>query len=327
MYVCRLFHRDQPFEQLDARLLGGETAARLSIGRDPAADWSLDDAEGILSRIHFTLACEDDALTLTDSSTNGTFLPDGARAPRGTPVPLAARDTVRFGALTLLIDRAADGGAPDNTRIMPAAVAQPMPREWLDAPSAPAEPRPPHRDESLIEAFCEGAKLDSSGLSGEDPADLMRRVGALYQQTVLGLATLMAQRAAFKGDHDLDRTTIGATDNNPFKWAPTRKLAMALLRLREPGFLSDADAVRACFEDIAHHLDGVAAGGEAALRAALDHLSPQAIETEAEAQGFSLRSRAAVYREVHAQRHAALAAGAPLIGQSFGGAYDGAARA
>jgi len=319
MYVCRLFRRDQPFEQIDARLLAD---GRLSVGRDPAADWPLDDEAGTLSRIHFTLVLDGDGLTLIDSSTNGTFLGNGERAPRDVAVPITLHETLRFGALALVVDRPAeDDEAPDGTRFLPAGVAAPLPGDWLDGPAAP---RPRHRDESLIEAFCEGARLDSSALSGEDPAELMRRLGALYQQTVLGLATLMAERARFKGDRDLDRTTIGAADNNPFKWAPTRKLALALLCAPQPGFLGDAEAVRLSFEDVARHFSAMAAGSNAALLAVLEHLSPAAIDAEAERQGFSLRGRATLAREIHARRHAALTGeNRALVERAFTDAYAG----
>lgn len=318
MFVFRLFHRDRPFDQIDTRRLAGGS---LSVGRDPAADWPLEDDNGTLSRIHFTLTVAEGALLLTDSSTNGTFLGSGDRAPRDIAIPIARRETLRFGALSLLIDEPEETGeALEGTRqILPAAGAMPLPGAWSDGP---ATARPRHPDESLIEAFCEGAQLDSSALSGEDPAELMRRLGATYQQTVLGLATLMAERTRFKGDHQLDRTTIGAADNNPFKWTPTRRLALSLLCAHEPGFLSGADAVRASFADVALHLAGISAGGNAALLAVIERLSPDAIEAEAGSQRFSLRSTAALCQEVHRRRHAALTGGdRGLIEEAFVGGY------
>ena len=53
MYICRLFHKDQPFEQIDARIIA---EGQITIGRDPDADWILTDADGTLSRLHCTLA-------------------------------------------------------------------------------------------------------------------------------------------------------------------------------------------------------------------------------------------------------------------------------
>jgi predicted component of type VI protein secretion system len=295
MFVCRLFHQDRPFEQLEARLLAeGET----TIGRDPAADWPLDDPDGALSRIHCTLTIHQGKLLLCDRSTNGTFLDDGARAPQGEPVEIAPRHSIRLGTLSILVDRA-DADPLATTLHMPLST---LAADWSDEPAV----RPAHRDASLLEAFCEGAKLDASAFSAEDPVELMRRLGAAYQQSVLGLAMLMQDRARLKKSCQLEQTTIAAAENNPFKWAPTRKLAQDLLCGVDAGFLSGAEAIRASFEDLAQHLAAVAEGANAAAELAIQTLSPETIETEAKAQSGLLRSRAAMAWEIHNRRHAAL---------------------
>ncbi|TVV71704.1 type VI secretion system-associated FHA domain protein [Sphingomonas solaris] len=324
MYICRLFKRDQPFEQVEARLLA---EGRITIGRDAAADWPLPDLEGFLSRIHCTLAVEGGRVLLTDSSSNGTFLDDGGRVPAGEAVPIDCRSSFHLGALTILVDHApagAETGADRTRPLLPlGGVAPAVPSNWLDG--APAA-RPPHRDASLIEAFCEGARIDASELSGEDPADLMRRAGAIYQQTILGLATLMGERTRMKGQYQLDRTRIGAVDNNPFKWTPTRRLAQSLLASGKLGFLSDAEAVRASFADIGCHLAAIGDGAGAALQLALDTLSPDSIDAEARTHGLSLRGRAATCRDIHGRRHAGLLAtdgsNENALSRAFAKAYE-----
>ena len=106
MYICRLFHRDRPFEQMEARFIA---EGRVSIGRDPAADWPLDDPGGTLSRLHCVLCVEGGRLVLYDKSTNGVFLDDGARAPQDAPVPLEDGDSFRLGALSILVETPSDG--------------------------------------------------------------------------------------------------------------------------------------------------------------------------------------------------------------------------
>ncbi len=303
MYICRLFHRDHPLEQVDARLIAD---APVGLGRDPAADWAVDDPAGTLSRRHCVLHVEAGRLVLVDESTNGVFLQTGERVPREGGAVLGEGDSVRLGGFVMVVERACEApvDAAATTVLTPGwRGATPMADDWTDAP--PAAPAG-HRDASLIEAFCEGARLDASILSSEDPVELMRRVGAIYQQTVLGLAALMADRAKVKRDHQLIQTTISASDNNPFKWAPSRKLAEDLLCGREAAFLSNAHAVRACFEDLSRHLAGVVAGAEAAVEGAVTRLDPARIEAEARTQGSLLRSRSAVALEVLAARHAKL---------------------
>jgi predicted component of type VI protein secretion system len=294
MFYCRLFHRDHPFEQIDARLIEG---GKITVGRDPAADWRLDDADGTLSRIHCTLALENGRLTLRDHSTNGTYLEDGRRPAPDEDVELVERSSFRLGAHTILVTAPpqAQPAVEETLPIGPAA-------DWTDALPV----RAPHRDASLIEAFCRGAGLDASALSSEDPVELMERIGAIYQQTVLGLSALMAERARAKGEYELERTTIRAAQNNPFKWAPSRKLAQDLLRTAQDGFLSDARAVRASFEDLGGHLTALSAGTQAAVAATAEALAPETVEAEAKEQASLLRNRAAICWELHSRRHAAL---------------------
>jgi len=328
MYICRLFERDRPEEQIEARLFGEGT---VTIGRDPAADWPLPDPDGTLSRFHCTLSVEDGAIVLRDTSTNGTFLADGARVPRDVPVRIEAGDGVQLGALVILVDRSAvsaiTGDLARTTAHVPlSTIAPQVPSDWQDA-APPPQPAPPggRREASLIEAFCEGANLDASALCSEDPAELMRRAGAIYQQTLLGLSALMAERTRMKGEYQLDRTTIRAVANNPFKWAASRKLAQDLLCGGHAGFLSDAAAVRASFEDLSAHLAAVAEGARAAVSVAADTLDPQAIEAEARAQGLSLRGRAATCWDILVRRYAALVTpaddGGSAITRAFGDAY------
>jgi predicted component of type VI protein secretion system len=311
MFMCRLFHRDRPFEQVECRLVSD---GEITVGRD--ADWTLPDPDGVLSRIHLTLAVEAGRLFICDLSTNGTYLADGRRVPRDQPRELFPRDTLVLGALSILVDTPS-AGVDDTVTTIPDAQPTVLAVDWSDAAKRTAS----HRDSSLIEAFCEGANLDVSALSSEDPQDLMRRVGAIYQQAVLGLATLMAERARLKGEYELDRTTINAAANNPFKWTPTRKLAQDLLCERGGGFLSDAEAVRASFEDLNTHIAALTRGADAAVSEAVQSLSPDAIEAEARAQGSLLRSRQALCWDILVRRYAAIIDPGQAAKTSFAEAY------
>ncbi len=320
-YICRLFHRDRPFEPLESRLFA---QGHMTIGRDPAADWRIEDADGVLSRIHCTLRIDAGQVWLQDDSTNGTFLDCGVRVGNHEAFPLEDRQSIHLGAFSILIERMSDDVRPDtfstNLHVPLSAAPAQVPAGWTDA----AATRARHPDASLIDAFCEGAKLDISALSSEDPADLMRRVGAIYQQTILGLATLMAERTRVKSEHDLERTTIHARRNNPFKWSPTRRLAQDLLKAQTGAFLQDAEAVRASFEDLSRHMAAVAVGADAAIEVVINTLSPDAIEVEARRQPTLLRGRAVACWDEHNRRHAALTdgEGEATVKQAFAQAYS-----
>jgi predicted component of type VI protein secretion system len=329
MYILRLFHNDRPFEQIDARMLAD---GELSIGRDPQADWQIADPDCALSRLHGCLKLTDGQLAYRDSSSNGSFAADGTRYPQGEFVSLQAQQRVHIGPLMLLIEQVSEAPLSDDgngTRITLAAGIAPaaIPSEWSDSTGQAATPKPVHRDISLVEAFCEGADLDPSALSADDPEDLMRRIGEIYRQSLLGISALLAARADTKRSYEMDRTTIGAADNNPFKWAATRRLALELLFRRADGFLSGSDAVRASFEDLAQHLTGVAKGAEAAVAATVEATDPHSVERQATSRGFTFKGRTAVCWEIMLERHADRDALEAAIKRAFGDAYCQAVKA
>jgi type VI secretion system FHA domain protein len=157
----------------------------------------------------------------------------------------------------------------------------------------------------------------------------MRRAGAIYQQTVIGLATLMADRARLRDEALCDLTVINAADNNPFKWSATRTLAEDLLRPRDGAFLADADAVRASFEDLAQHMSAVFKAANAAADLVLHALAPDAIEAEARPQASLLQGRSAACWQAHNRRYAELAkagGGDTPMRRAFASAYSEAIR-
>lgn len=294
MYLLKLFHESDPVQPLDAHMVGEGTTR---IGRDPTADWVIPDAECQVSRNHCELMVEQGALSLRAIGANGVYRGDGdERLPTGEDVPIGLGDTFTFGKFRVVVDRAPFADRSDqsagHTMVMtpPFGDSTMVPTDWTDA-SGPAVL---NGDGSLLEAFCDGAKLDSSAFSGEDPTEIMRRAGAVYRQMVLGLGDLMSERSSIKSQYRMDRTTIGAHDNNPFKWAPTQRLAIDLLLRRDGGFLSGPAALKASFEDVKRHLLSTFAGFRASLQALLDHGSPRSIEARLDGQNHFLKSRAAV---------------------------------
>lgn len=338
MYILRLFDRNDPFRQIDARPLD---TGELTIGRDPSADWMIADPDRALSRLHCALAVAENGLLLRDTSANGVFLGDRPeRLPPGEPVPLAERDSFRLGRFTILVDRSAEEMSAGEPYGFSTCINLPMfaeadavdasvPSDWAGGEASETRPAP-HRDASLLEAFCEGARLDASSFSGEDPAEVMRRLGAVYRQMVLGIGDLMSDRRTIRSEYRMDRTTVGAVDNNPFKWAPTQRIALDLLRSRDDGFLTGPEALKASFVDLKKHLLCMEAGSRAALAATIDGLAPAPIE--AGVKGSVLKSRAAAAWELYVQRHGEFARQSPErddgpIARAFRAAYDARLRA
>lgn len=327
--ILRLFLNADPFKQIDVREL---SAGELVVGREPGpGGWTISDDERSVSRAHCTIALCNGRLTVKDTSSNGVFI--GARrdrSPPGDATPVEPGDTLRLGGFMIVLEADATDGAYDApfngpmlkpVTVTGAAVA--VPTEWSGGEPAP----PPPSDGTLLDAFCAGARLDASGFSGEDPVEVMRRLGAVYQQMVLGLGDLMNERTSVKTEYRMTRTTVRAEGNNPFKWAPAQRVATDLLRPRGEGFLHGPSAVKASFEDMKKHLLCTMAGLRAAVSATLDGLAPEEAEARLKGQSLVLKNRDAMAFAEYAKLHAAFRESAgddpdSPVNQAFRSAYE-----
>jgi len=305
MYMLQLFDTADDIQPIDARLI---REGLMRIGRDSAADWSIADPDCELSRSHCELAVADGALTLRVLGANGVFDDaTGDRFPDAVEVAMPIPSTLRFGRFRLKASHAPHGDEPvDAARTMvltpPLGTSTAVPDDWSDGGIVL-----PAANGSLLEAFCEGAGLDASLLSSEEPTEIMRRAGAVYRQMVLGIGDLMTERDRARGQYKLSRTTIGGTNNNPFKWAPTQRLAIDLLLAGSNNFLSGPAALQASFRDIKRHLIATFAGLHGSLRAAVGSFDPRSLDTAVEPRVSLLKSRGALMAEEVTTRHADLA--------------------
>ena len=307
MYIFRLFNKDDELTPVDARLLA---EGALTVGRDPASDWVIIDPDREISRSHLTMRVENGQLLLHCTGANGVF--DAAteeRLPIGEDIPLTLPQSILLGRYRIAADHAPQAsacGSPENGTLLmmpPLGHRIDVPSDWTDGPSVP-----PITAGTMFDAFCEGAGIDPAQFGAEDPAEVLRRAGAVYRQMVLGVGDLLAERDRVRGQYQLAQTIITSADNNPFKWAPTQRLAIDLLLASEGSFLSGPEALNASFRDIKKHLVATFHGFQQSLAAAVDSFDPQAIVAATEGQGSLLKSRAALCWEEVSRRHAALSA-------------------
>ena len=307
MITLRLFREDDLGRQIDSYIMGD---GEVTVGRDSNAVWVVDDSDRQLSRFHCTISARDGRIFVRDTSANGVFVGAGReRIEPAVEMSVAAGETLQIGRFVLVVDAdkntVGDGVdlADSRTNSAPLrndacqARSNAIPEQWSEP-----EPQRLRRSDSsdpasevvMLEAFCEGAQLDPSYLTSEDPIEIMRRLGEIYKQVVLGLGDLMSERASVKSEYSLERTTIGATANNPLKWAPTHRLAVDLISERTGGFLNGSDAVKECFEDLKGHSLCLVAGSRETVSSLLDTFDPKAIESEAKAKAplFKERSEA-----------------------------------
>jgi predicted component of type VI protein secretion system len=342
MVTLRLFHSANPFRPIESRdLASGEIA----VGRDPAADWYIEDAACELSRRHCAILVCEDGVRVRDLSANGVFI--GAarrRIDKDVDVEVRLSEPIHLGQFMIVIDAAAapanDAAARDLSIDAPfhspillepeiSAAAFSVRSAWVEgeAPTARPADGPRIPDAALLEAFCEGARIDASVFAGEIPMDVMRRAGEAYRQSVIGLCDLMGERTSVKSTYRMDRTTVGASGNNPFKWADAHRVGIDLLRAGNGSFLSGASAIKDSFEDLKKHLLCLMAGSRAAVAATLEEVGPERVEEGVKGQSLLFQTKVeACWREFQ-KRHAQISSEAresadSAINRAFKAGYE-----
>lgn len=308
MYMLQLFEHGDEIHPVDARLLRDGV---LRIGRDKAADWSIPDPNCALSRTHCEFAVGAGGLTLRPLGANGVFnAATGERLADQQEIVVSLPFAVRLGDFRIVASEAPHGdiaGYETRTIVLmpPLGDSIEVPSDWTDTAAPTRHAAPTLTTGSLLDAFCEGAGLDASLLAREDPIEIMRRVGGVYRQMVLGVGDLMSERDHARSHYQMTRTTISSADNNPFKWAPTQRLAIDLILGGSHGFLSGPAALQSSFRDIKRHLVATFAGLRGSLQQAIATLDPA--QLEGESLGRSLfQNRAAAQILALEKRHADL---------------------
>jgi predicted component of type VI protein secretion system len=304
MYMLQLFDAAATAHPIDARLL---REGMITIGRDSKCDWPIPDPDLAISRTHCEVTAASEGLLVRALGTNGVFdEATGGRLPDRLEVSVSPPCAIRLGRFRIVLTRAPLDDSARNvgsTMVLtpPLGGSLAVPTDWSDpAPLNAAV------GESLLEAFCRGAGLEASLLSSEDSAEIMERAGAVYRQLVLGLVDLMEEREGARARYNLTRTTIGGSGNNPFKWAPTQRLAIDMLLSGSRGFVSGPSAISSSLQDIKRHLIATFAGLHASLRCAVDTFDPARLDAAVAERASLLKSRGALRAEEAEARHADL---------------------
>jgi type VI secretion system FHA domain protein len=337
---------EPPGSKLEA--LFGEAGG--DIGRGSDCKLVLPDPERRISRKHLQVACRDGAMTLRLISANLIVELDGVPMVPGAEVPLLPGARIRIGPFDLVASGQAAGASPAG-RVEAAADEDSMallrsrpagPSAFGDLLRAPAAPQVPEAAEAAVGAdpardvdlvIGEAGGVDSRtrrsmGRRGGDaaPVEALERglgvalpsvqaaelAGGLLQECVAGVLSLLAARAIAKRELGAGQTQLQLRENNPLKFAPDARAALALL-LAPPqrGFVAPRDAVRDAFDDLRAHEAALLAGMRAALAAVLDRFDPTALEARLADSGLwdSLvpAHRRARLWERYAEQHAAIA--------------------
>ena len=306
-YTLTLFDDANPTQELGTRTVQQPLTV---VGRNPTADWVIEDEDCYISRNHLQFRVIAGLLFVRPLGLNGVYIgTPPQKIPDDVDVLIEAGHSLSFGRYRV------DVSAEDNA----AEIVRTHAREASSL----------SKSESF-DAFCEGAQLDPSHFIAEDPVLLMKEAGAIYRQIVVGLGGLLRARSDVREQIASDRTAISHRDNNLIKWAPAQRLLIDLLINKEEGFIGGAAAIEASLRDLESHLISVMAGHHSAVRAILDHLCPPKSGDRSAKRFFSSngapalkqveQAQAELLRELEGQTDG-------LIRQSFAEGYERATNA
>jgi type VI secretion system FHA domain protein len=230
----------------------------------------------------------------------------------------------------------ADQAPAEGTASNQPAPNQPAPNQPADGPGTPAQSAAGAGDaQAALAAFCRGAGIDPDELGAEAPEAALERAGAVVRALGHGTADLLQARGAFKQEFRVQRTMLGAADNNPLKFAPDRDTALVhLLRPSARGYMTGPRAVDQAFDDMKQHEMALVAAMHRALAHVLEEFEPSNLEGRL--QGMSLRDvlpggRRARYWDLYCEHYGRIAKSAEdifegALGREFVKAYEDATR-
>ncbi|MGU7843734.1 type VI secretion system-associated FHA domain protein TagH [Burkholderia sp. AW33-5] len=215
-----------------------------------------------------------------------------------------------------------------HVRVQPAtAHAEPRP---VDEP-APQANRVPTPDE-LLNAFFEGAGLDTAAESHQWSAEQLYIAGQLLALFANGTVELLSSRSILKREVKAHMTMLLDRENNPLKLLPDGGAVLRqMFGLPLPGFMSPQSAVSDAFQDLHAHQIGMVAGMRAALMDLLTRFSPQRLRERDDAMRWYEKRVPALYKARMWDRYAATHRDtvfaieddfASVFGKAFLAAYD-----
>lgn len=178
-----------------------------------------------------------------------------------------------------------------------------IPDNWeaeVPMPSVP-ESSPPQPEPTVVrqvetaletEVFFRVLGFTTVPENPEERERILTQAAELLLAAVDGMLQSLRNRADSKNDLRLTVTTMTLASNNPLKFSPTAKAALDyLLAPPQEGMLPPAQAMLSGFNDLHSHHMGLLAGARAAVRAALDRISPEQVEARLDSKGSAKFNR------------------------------------
>ena len=144
-------------------------------------------------------------------------------------------------------------------------------------PPVAVAPAPVERQsETFWEQFGAALGMDIKGLDQDSREALALNAARLLKQSIGGLQQSLRTRSELKNELRLALSTVQGDSNNPLKFALDASEALGiLLEGNKSGQLPAEQAISQAFRDLQAHQVALLTASRAALRATLEHFSPQ----------------------------------------------------
>jgi type VI secretion system protein len=154
---------------------------------------------------------------------------------------------------------------------------------YVSNPPAAALGRATVGDSLAVAQFLAEVGLDNATLGDAEKVRAMQVAGETFTIMVAGIAELLAARTSTKQEFRIERTTIGAADNNPLKFSssPVETIRTMLLG-SPPAFLPAKEAVKEALGDITSHQLAMLSAMQIALATVIARFDPNALENRLE---------------------------------------------
>ncbi|WP_426142411.1 type VI secretion system-associated FHA domain protein TagH [Pseudomonas sp. DWP3-1-2] len=162
------------------------------------------------------------------------------------------------------------GMADTQNLLVPELVAVPQPPVLAD----PVEPE--RQSDNFWQRFGSALGVDLNAMDQNSREALAMSAARLLKQSIGGLQQSLRTRSELKNELRLAQSTAQHTSLNPLKYSGNAGEALGfLLQPQKPGQWPAEHAIAQGFRDIQAHQVAMLAASRAALRAALEHFSPQ----------------------------------------------------
>lgn len=204
--------------------------------------------------------------------------------------------------------------------------------ELVEDPAAQPAPVPPvveteRQTDDFWTRFSDALGIEVDDLDQDAREALALNAGRLLRLCVSGLQHNLHTRSELKNELRLSQTTVQGTQRNPLKSAVDAGEALsAFLRSGRPGQLPADLALSRAFHDVQAHQVALMAASRAAIRATLEHFSPEQLSLRFERDNPPLLATSGSRWRAYGRYHQALRQdndwSERLLARDFAQAYE-----